>query len=153
MKLRTPLFYFVGIMMSGLFPVGCTKKSSTTPKSTTSGNFWFGNIIGTNNIVGPGNALLLRTDGTMREYANDYYSQGTTMGPSDTAIAKVKLDGTWYSTVNNGQTTINTTWYQPVGATTYATVGLVSGNSMTGSFDDVAAGGSTAATFKFTNSN
>ncbi|HVM88183.1 MAG TPA: hypothetical protein VMT76_08330 [Puia sp.] len=152
MKRKITVFSFLLLFFSGLWISSC-KKNSSAPKTTNTSNFWYGNIYGTNNFKGPGNAILLRNDGTMREYANDYYSAATTMGAGDTATAKIKIDGTYVSINTNGNYTVYTTWYVTSSATTYTTTGVISGNTMTGSFKDSAAGGTTVATFSFTNAN
>ena len=147
MKLKN-VFYCLAVWISVILLLGACKKASTTPKSNNSGNFWYGNIIGTNNFLGPGNAILLRTDGTMRQYANDYYSAATTMGPSDTATAKIKVDGTYSKPTSS---TITATWYYSAGAITYTINGTISGTAMTGNIGGVAIGGTTSANFKYSN--
>ena len=135
--------------------VACSKKSKDVVPVTPGSNFYYGNILGSpNTIIGPGNAILLRANGTMREYANDYFSLGTTMTAKDTTNAKIKLDGTYTTSKNESGTIIITAnWYQPNGspALTYTLVGAISGNTMSGTLTDVGTGIGTVAQFKFTN--
>ncbi|TSJ43254.1 hypothetical protein FO440_03405 [Mucilaginibacter corticis] len=135
----------------------CSKKKAIAPAvidtATTIGNFYYGSILGSpNTIIGPGNAILLRNNGTMREYANDYYSLGTSIAAKDTASAKIKIDGTYTVTKINGVTTITAIWYLTTGspALTYTLVGAVAGHNLTGTITDVGTGISTTAQFSFT---
>lgn len=131
----------------------CSKKDKTKP-GTTSSNFYHGNLLGSpSTIIGPSNAILLRDNGTMREYANDYYSTGTGMTAKDTASSKVKLDGTYTTTTHEGITTIAASWYRSDGspALTYTLVGTVTGNKLDGALTAVGTGISTVTQFTFTN--
>ncbi|MGC4101230.1 hypothetical protein [Ferruginibacter sp.] len=150
MKLRDHFKYVFIIPVMALSMTAC-KKSSHTDTPAASSNFWHG-YIGSSSSTGPGNAILLRTDGTMREYANNYYSAGTTMTASDTASALIKLDGT-YTTTTTTNTIVTATWYQAASspALTYTLTGTISGNTMTGTLKSVGTGISTVANFSFTN--
>ncbi|MDB5158798.1 MAG: hypothetical protein JWR50_3505 [Mucilaginibacter sp.] len=142
------------IILLGML-ASCSKKKTVAPDpNTTISNFYYGHILGSpNTIIGPGNAILLRTNGTMREYANDYYSLGTSMTAGDTASAKIKLDGTYLISIKGSVTTVTATWHQPNGspALTYTLVGTLTGNNMTGTLTDEGTGIGTVAQFSFTN--
>jgi hypothetical protein len=150
MKLKAIISYALLIIVPGILTVSC-KKNSSANNVVTGSNFWHG-YIGTSSLAGPGNAILLRTDGTMREYANDYFSVGTLMGVSDTAGAKIKLDGSYIIT-SGSNTTVTATWYQPNGspALTYTLTGIITGNTMAGTIKSAGTGISTVANFYFTN--
>ncbi|MGG9962087.1 hypothetical protein [Ferruginibacter sp. SUN106] len=150
MKLKNTLNHLLIIIVTGLSIVSC-KKSSHTDTPANAGNFWHG-YIGASSSQGPGNAILLRNDGTMRQYANNYYSAGTTMAASDTTSALIKLDGT-YVTTTGSSTIVTATWYQPNSspALTYTLTGTVAGNAMTGTIKSAGTGISTVANFTFTN--
>ena len=152
MKTRNTAFFLFSIVAASLLAYSCSK-SSSKPKTTTTSNFWYGSIYGSGNVIGPGNAILLRNDGTMREYANDYYSTATMMSAADTGGALIKIDGTYITKTANGEDSVITSWYQPTGSANYHTQGSISGNTMTGNIVDTTNGGSTIATFKFTNGN
>ncbi|MFT3825162.1 MAG: hypothetical protein QM731_14670 [Chitinophagaceae bacterium] len=151
------VYYFLSVIAVSVLIIlsSCSKKGTTTP-TTTNSNFYHGNLLGSpSTIIGPGNAILLRSDGTMREYANDYYSPGTSMTASDTAGAKIKLDGTY--TIKQGTdgsyTTITATWVQPNGSPvlTYTLTGTITGSNMTGTFSSAGTGISSSTQFTFTN--
>jgi len=143
----------LAIVLLGLL-ASCSKKKTVAPDPTTTvSNFYYGHILGSpNTIIGPGNAILLRANGTMREYANDYYSLGTSMTAGDTASAKIKLDGTYFVTVTGSVSTVTATWHQPNSspALTYTLVGTLTGNNMTGTLTDEGTGIGTVAQFLFT---
>ena len=147
MKLRINFMGIFIITLLSLFYSSC-KKSSPTVQAPAAGTntFWHG-YVGASSSTGPGNAILLRGNGTMRQYANNYYAAGTMMGAGDTATATVKLDGTYTAAVSGSTTTITTTWYQPNGAPalTYTTTGVVTGNMMTGTIKSVGTGISSTA--------
>ena len=132
--------------------VACSKQAIVASGNTDK-NFYHGNILGSpNSIIGPGNAILLRGNGTMREYANDYYSLGTSMTAKDTANAKIKIDGTYILSYNGDVNTITATWYQPNGspALTYTLVGTIKGTTMTGTFSSAGTGIGSSSQFTFT---
>ncbi|MEO3403110.1 hypothetical protein AAFN85_04350 [Mucilaginibacter sp. CAU 1740] len=145
------IFFIAAIALSA-----CSKKSSDTVKPTdnTGSVFYHGNIMGSpNTIVGPGNAILLRSNGTMREYANDYYSLGTSMAGKDTASAKIKLEGTYITkTDKNGLTTITATWRQTNGSPvlTYTLIGEQGNTTLNGTLTSAGTGIGTVAEFQFT---
>lgn len=131
--------------------VSCSKKNAVTPTIGVSG-FYSGNILGSpNTVVGPGNAILLRADGTMREYANDYFSLGTSMTARDTTGAKIKLDGTYKTVYQGSVPTVTATWVQTNGSPllTYTLVGTIDGHNMTGTFSSAGTGIGSSTQFKF----
>lgn len=148
---QTLNFTIVLLIFSVAF-VACSKKETPAPPATTGSNFYHGNILGSpTTIIGPGNAILLRNDGTMREYANDYYSIGTSMTAADTASAKIKIDGTYKTVVNGSVPTITATWIQPNGSPvlTYTLIGTINGHVMTGTFSSAGNGIGSSTQFKF----
>ncbi len=151
MKLRTSKFYTLLAILIAVASVSCKKSSNTPPAGITSATFYHGFIIGNPYSVGPGNAVLLRNDLTMREYANDYYSAGTSMGASDTATAKIKIDGTYYFAVTGSVKSIVATWKSTSGtALTYTLTGTVMGSTITGTFASAGTGIGSTANFSFT---
>jgi hypothetical protein len=151
MKLRRMFNYPLLLILVSVFSTSCKKNNTPAPAGTS--NFWHGNILGSpSTFIGPGNAILLRNDGTMREYANDYYSAGTTMTASDTATANFKIDGTYTTTTSGSTTTVIATWIQAAGSPvlTYTLTGTIAGNSMTGHVVDAGTGIGTDAQFSFT---
>jgi hypothetical protein len=142
---------FAFIMITTATMSSCKKSTTDTGGGSSSGNvFWHGYISGSGGVAGPGNAVLLRTDGTMREYANDYYSSGTTMGASDTGTAKTKIDGT-YSISGSG--VVVASWVQTSGSPvlTYTLNTTISGNTMTGTIKSVGTGISSTANITLSN--
>lgn len=132
--------------------VACSKKDQSTQAVTS--NFYHGNILGSpSTIIGPGNAILLRDNGTMRDYYNDTYSLGTSMTASDTASAKWKLDGTYTTIYLHDTTVVTATWVQPNSSPilTYTLVGAIVGHNMTGTYSSAGTGIGSSTQFKFTN--
>jgi len=150
MKLKNTFTLLLITTVISLSIFSC-KKSNHTDTPATSSNFWHG-YIGASSSQGPGNAILLRSNGTMRQYANNYYAAGTTMTASDTASALIKLDGT-YAITTGSSTIVTATWYQPNGspALTYTLTGTVNGSAMTGTIKSEGTGISTVVNFSFTN--
>jgi hypothetical protein len=129
----------------------CSKKNAVTPAAGING-FYSGNILGSpTTIVGPGNAILLRPNGTMREYANDYYSLGTSISARDTASAKIKIDGTYKTVYQGSVPTVTATWVQTSGSPvlTYTLVGTINGHAMTGTFSSAGTGIGSSTQFRF----
>jgi hypothetical protein len=144
LKMKQTINFAIALLTLSVAFVACSKKNGVTPApAVSSSGFYSGNILGSpNTIVGPGNAILLRADGTMREYANDYYSMGTSMTARDTAAAKIKRDGTYKTVVQSSVTTITATWIQPNGSPvlTYTLTGNINGHAMTGTFSSAGNG-------------
>jgi hypothetical protein len=149
--MKQTLNFTIALLTLSVAFVACSKKNAVTPNVGISG-FYSGNILGSpTTVVGPGNAILLRADGTMREYANDYYSLGTSITARDTASAKIKLDGTYKIVYQGSVPTITATWIQPNGSPVliYTLVGTINGHNMTGTFSPAGTGISSSTQFKF----
>jgi hypothetical protein len=149
--MKQTLNFTMALLTLSVAFVACSKKNKVTPNAGISG-FYSGNILGSPaTVVGPGNAILLRADGTMREYANDYYSLGTSITANDTAGAKIKIDGTYKTAYQGSVPTITATWIQPNGSPvlTYTLVGTINGHNMTGTFSSAGTGIGSSTTFKF----
>jgi len=149
--MKQTLNFAFALLICAATMVSCSKKNAVTPAIGISG-FYSGNILGSpTTIVGPGNAILLRPDGTMREYANDYYSLGTSITARDTASAKIKIDGTFKTVYQGSVPTITATWIQKNGSPvlTYTLVGTINGDNMTGTFSSAGTGIGSSTQFKF----
>lgn len=132
----------------------CSKKKTVTPTAATITGFWHGAIGSSPNQVGI--AILIRSNGTVREYDNDFFTTGTTMTAADTASAKFKLEGTYSTSPSTtGTTNIVITYYysEPNLQHKYTNTGVITGtSSMTGTWKDdyISAGINTTNNFSLT---
>ena len=141
MKLTKQSVSLMVIMAVALLS-SCSKKNNTQTPTKTSNpvGFWSGSIGNSPNQVGV--AFLIRNNSTIREYDNDFFTPGTFMTAADTANAAYKIDGSYsISPADGGKINITMKYSytkpnQQVAANTFSNVGVIDGNTMTGTWTD-----------------